>query len=54
VTDEPFRCLTVRQPWAWAIASGEKDIENRSCKTDYRGPIIIQASAMKTVVNSIT
>lgn len=25
-----MRALTVRQPWAWAIAEGHKDIENRS------------------------
>ena len=25
-----MRALTVRQPWAWAIAEGYKDIENRS------------------------
>jgi hypothetical protein len=25
-----MRAVTVRQPWAWAIAHGFKDIENRS------------------------
>ena len=25
-----MRALTIRQPWAWAIANGFKDIENRS------------------------
>lgn len=25
-----MRALTIRQPWAWAIAKGFKDIENRS------------------------
>jgi hypothetical protein len=30
VTDEDARALSVRQPWAWAIISGYKDIENRS------------------------
>lgn len=25
-----MRCLTVRQPWAWAIAAGAKDVENRA------------------------
>ena len=28
--DDSVRALTVRQPWAWAIAEGYKDIENRS------------------------
>ena len=48
-----IRCLAVRQPWAWAIMSGAKDIENRSWSTDYRGPIAILASSMKTEVNQI-
>jgi hypothetical protein len=28
-TDEA-RVLTIRQPWAWAIIYGGKDVENRS------------------------
>ena len=36
--------LTVRQPWAWAIARAGKDIENRSRTTRYRGPILIHAA----------
>ena len=36
--------LTVRQPWAWAIARAGKDIENRSWATRYRGPILIHAA----------
>lgn len=51
---EKVRCLAVRQPWAWALVAGAKDIENRSWKTDYRGPIVIQASSAKTLVNSLT
>jgi hypothetical protein len=27
---EPMRALTVKQPWAWAITHGTKDVENRS------------------------
>lgn len=40
-----FRGLTVKQPWAGLIASGEKTIEYRSWGTDYRGDILITASA---------
>jgi hypothetical protein len=25
-----MKCLSVRQPWAWAIVAGVKDVENRS------------------------
>lgn len=30
MTDLPERALSIRQPWAWAIIHGGKDIENRS------------------------
>jgi hypothetical protein len=36
--------LSVRQPWCWAIFFAEKDIENRTWATDYRGPLWIHAS----------
>ena len=41
----------MQQPWAWALVSGEKAIENRSWRTEYRGPIIVQAGATKAVMN---
>ncbi|NBU58302.1 MAG: ASCH domain-containing protein [Betaproteobacteria bacterium] len=37
------RALTVRQPWAWLIVNGFKDIENRGRRTHYRGPVLIHA-----------
>lgn len=36
--------LSIRQPWAWLIANGHKDIENRSWPTAFRGPFLIHAS----------
>lgn len=51
--NDVFQCLTIRQPWAWAVVSGAKDIENRSWTTDYRGPIVIQAGATMAEVNRI-
>lgn len=41
---EPMRALTVRQPYAWAIAAGAKDVENRSRATHYRGLLAIHAA----------
>lgn len=40
-----MRVLTVRQPWAWAIIHGGKDVENRSRNIagSYRGPVAIHA-----------
>ncbi|MFI2370378.1 ASCH domain-containing protein [Streptomyces sp. NPDC018833] len=35
--------LTVRQPWASAIAYGTKRIENRTWPTDHRGLVLIHA-----------
>jgi hypothetical protein len=37
------KALTIKQPWAWAIAAGHKDVENRSWSTSYRGPLAIHA-----------
>jgi hypothetical protein len=37
------KALTIRQPWAWAIAAGHKPVENRSWTTSYRGPLAIHA-----------
>jgi len=39
------KVIVVRQPWAWLIVNGYKDIENRSWHTRYRGKLLIQASA---------
>ncbi len=39
-----MKALSIRQPWAWLIVQGYKDIENRSWPTDYRGPLLIHAS----------
>jgi hypothetical protein len=38
-----MRALTVQQPWAWAIAAQDKDVENRAWKTSYRGLLAIHA-----------
>lgn len=42
-----LRILTVRQPWAWAIIHGGKNVENRvrNIAGDYRGPVAIHAGA---------
>lgn len=36
--------LSIRQPWAWLIINGGKDIENRNWKTPFRGTCLIHAS----------
>ena len=39
-----MKILSVRQPWAWLIVAGHKDIENRKWRTSYRGSLLIHAS----------
>jgi ASCH domain len=39
-----LRALSIRQPWAWAVAAGHKSIENRTWTTSYRGPFAIHAA----------
>ena len=35
--------LSIRQPWAWLIVEGYKDIENRSWPTRFRGKFLVHA-----------
>ncbi len=39
-----MKILSIRQPWAYLITQGSKNIENRSWPTKYRGPVLIHAS----------
>ena len=42
------RCLSVRQPWAWLIVHGWKNIENRYWATKHRGDLLIHAAQTMT------
>jgi hypothetical protein len=42
----------LRQPWAWLIVNGHKDIENRSWRPNHRGPLLIHASSTKTTLQA--
>lgn len=49
MSDLPRLALSVRQPWAWAIVHGHKDIENRSWQAvnwglNQRGRVCIHAA----------
>ena len=39
-----MKAISIRQPWAWLIVNGHKDIENRSWKTFLRGTVLVHAS----------
>lgn len=36
-----MKTLSIRQPWAFLIIEGLKDIENRTWQTNYRGELLI-------------
>jgi hypothetical protein len=46
------RGLTIKQPWAFAIAEGFKTIENRSRRINYRGTLLIHAG--RTLDDSVS
>lgn len=39
-----MKALSIRQPWAWLIIHGGKDIENRTRHTKRRGRFLVHAS----------
>ncbi len=40
--------FSIRQPWAWLIVNGYKDVENRSWWCGRRGPVLIHAGKTMT------
>ena len=46
-----MKTITIKQPWAQFIAEGIKDIENRTWKTNFRGRVLIHASADERLMN---
>lgn len=40
-----MKALAIKQPWAWLIIHGGKDIENRTWHTKFRGRFLVHASA---------
>lgn len=39
-----MKAITIKNPWAYLICSGEKDIENRSWRTNFRGRVLIHTA----------
>jgi len=48
-----MKALSIRQPWAWLIVHGYKDIENRSWVTHYRGPFWVHASKRRPLAEEL-
>jgi hypothetical protein len=38
-----MKALSIRQPYAWLIVNGHKDIENRDWATNFHGRVLIHA-----------
>lgn len=36
-----MKAISIRQPWAWLVVNGHKDIENRSWATKHRGKVLV-------------
>ncbi len=45
------KALTIRQPWAWLVCTGYKDIENRDWFAKFRGRIYVHAGQSKLEMN---
>src|SRR5438105_11911405 len=43
--------VSIRQPWAWLVVMGYKDVENRSWRTNHRGALLIHASKNQSLVS---
>lgn len=39
------KAISIKQPWAYLICAGIKDVENRTWPTKYKGRVYIHASA---------
>jgi hypothetical protein len=39
-----MKIISIRQPWAYLVVNGLKDVENRTWRTRYRGPVVIHTS----------
>jgi hypothetical protein len=46
-----MKTISLLQPWATLVAIGEKTIETRSWRTNYRGPLAIHASLGTKYIN---
>ena len=38
-----WKALSIKQPWAWLICNGSKDVENRTWHTRFRGYFLVHA-----------
>ena len=41
------KAISIKQPWSFLIASGIKDVENRTWQTKFRGRVLLHAGAKR-------
>lgn len=41
---KPLPAISIKQPWAWLVVNGYKDLENRTTLKNFRGDVLIHAS----------
>jgi hypothetical protein len=46
-----LKAISIRQPWAWLIVNGYKDVENRIWAANVRGRVLIHVGASKSDTN---
>ena len=46
-----LKAISIRQPWAWLIVNGYKDVENRVWFAKLRGRVLIHAGVSKSDTN---
>jgi len=46
-----MKALSIRQPWAWLVVNGWKNIENRERRFSHRGPLLIHAAQWMSVAD---
>ncbi len=49
-----YKAMSIRQPWAAAVAFGGKTVENKAKKTSYRGRLVIHVSGNKSDLKEAT
>ena len=47
------KAISIRQPWAWLIVNGYKDVENRIWPANLRGPVPNQAMVQEHLTGRI-
>ncbi len=48
-----MKALSIRQPWAWLIVQGYKDVENRLWSTRFRGRIYVHTGKQPDKLSSM-